>query len=315
MSKNNLDQLMSELTSKVVTLIEQDLEGKWSKPWTTLLAGSRFPVNAVTEKSYRGMNALVGMVEVFDKDYSTQLFATYKQWQSIGGQVQRGQKGTHMVKWKPRYRCHNCERTSDINKCPHDHLVTRYMAGMPFTVFNYDQQQGYEIPVIPKGMDEQYDGTLLRQFIDGTGATITHKVSNDAFYSPMTDEITLPLIEQFDSYQGYQGTLLHELTHWTGHPSRLNRVTPAGFGSTEYAKEELVAELGAVFHAAALRLETEPHIEHRHYLVSWLKILKEEPRALYRAASQAQAALEYTLELTGMEHLTNRTRVQEEATT
>ena len=301
-----LDDLMAELTQRVIDAIENDLTGKWSKPWVTVLAGSQFPVNVTTEKHYKGMNALMGMLEQHEKGYDTSLWATYRQWQSIGGQVQKGQRGTHMVKWTPRYRCHTCDSKKDKNLCPSSHLVQRYMAGRAFSVFNYDQQEGYVHEELELDKPEEDPFKLADRFLTRTGAIIHRKISNDAYFDPINDEITLPLPEQFDTWAAFYGTAFHELTHWTGHKTRLKRLTHAGFGSKEYAEEELVAELGAIFHGSHLGVEIEPHMEHANYLASWLTTLKEHPRVLYRAASQAQAALEYTTELVG-----NMTTIEE----
>lgn len=304
-----IDDLMAKLTQRVIDAIENDLAGKWEKPWVTLLAGSRFPVNVTTEKPYRGMNILMGMLTQIEREYETSLWATYRQWQNIGGQVQKGEKGTQMVKWTPRYNCHTCETRKDKNLCPPSHLVTKYMAGRAFTVFNLAQQEGYIHEELELTTPGENPYMLADRFLTRTGATINKKISNDAYFDVINDEITLPLPEQFDSWAAFYGTAFHELTHWTGHKSRLNRLTAAGFGSKEYAQEELVAELGAVFHGSHLQVEIEPHMEHANYLKSWLTTLKEHPRVLYRAASQAQAALEYTTELVG-----NMTTIQEVTT-
>jgi antirestriction protein ArdC len=153
----------------------------------------------------------------------------------------------------------------------------------------------------------------VEAFIEATGASITHKLSNEAFFSPVTDSITLPLREQFDTVQGYYGTTLHELTHWAGGAPRLDREKGRIFGDNAYAAEELVAELGATFLAAHFGIEVEPHPEHTNYLASWLKALKSDSKALYRAAKAAQDSTTFLLGLAGEEGSEGETENESEA--
>jgi antirestriction protein ArdC len=143
-----------------------------------------------------------------------------------------------------------------------------------FRVFNIDQQEGFEIEIPDLG-DEPTRLKRVEEFIEATGADIRYVAQDSAHFDRNTDQITLPLREQFDDGRAFYGTALHELTHWTG--PRLDRVNGKRFGDDAYAVEELIAELGATFLAAHFKVEVDPHIEHVNYLASWLKVLKNSP--------------------------------------
>lgn len=287
------DELFEALTARIIEAIETDNAGTWTKPWTTVLAGTGVTTNVTTKNAYRGMNALIGMFEVAINDYQSNLWATYRQWQGIDAQVRKGEKGTKMVKWGVTYRCSTCNKKGRTPCGNKEHANERHLWATSFTVFNADQVDGYELPE-PKDLGEAPETVgLIEGFIKATGASITHKLGDRAYFSPVKDEITLPAREQFETPQGYYGTALHELTHWTGHEDRLDREVRNVFGDAKYAAEELVAELGATFLAASFGVEVEPHPEHAAYLASWVRAMKDTPKALYRAAKLAQEATEF----------------------
>ena len=292
------DELFETITARIVEAIETNNAGNWSKPWTTMLAETGIPTNATTKKRYQGMNALIGMVEQAVNGYQSGLWATYRQWASKDAQVRKGEKGVKMVKWGVTYRCSACDykgqRPCSKSK---QHVNDKNIWASSFTVFNADQVDGFEVPK-PKtdGLTEPERMEAVEDFITATGADIVHVAGDRAFYMPSTDRITLPLREQFETPQGFYGTALHELGHWTGAEHRLNRESGKVFGDSRYAWEELVAELTSTFLAAHFGIEVEPHGEHAAYLASWLRTIKGEPRALYRAAKQAQAAMTFLLD-------------------
>ena len=292
------DELFETITGRIIEAIETGNHGKWEKPWTTMLAQTGLPTNATTNKPYNGMNALIGLVEQAVNAYESGLWATYRQWASKGAQVRKGEKGTKMVKWGVTYRCSACDHKGQ-RPCSKSkqHVNDKHVWASSFTVFNADQVDGFEVPKADTdGMTEPERMEAVEAFIAATGANIKHVAGDRAFYTPSADAITLPLREQFETPQGYYGTALHELTHWTGADHRLDRESGRIFGDSRYAWEELVAELGATFLAAHFGIEVEPHDEHAAYLGSWLRTLKDEPRALYRAAKLAQEAVTFLLD-------------------
>jgi len=293
------NELFEAITAKLIKLIEEgEAEGsKWNKPWTSLLAGSGFSFNPVTKKGYSGMNELILMATTAYEGHTANVWATYKQWASIEAQVQKGEKGTKLIKWGVSEKCKTCNIKKARPGCKSGkHIIDRHMWASPFTVFNADQVDGYEV-IPPKKIEDLGNAPEkvkeIEDFITATKAVIKHKAGDSAHYVPATDIITLPLAEQFSTTEGYYSTKLHELTHWTGNESRLDRDIKNTFGSDKYAAEELVAELGSTFLNAHFGTEAVPNEEHAHYLASWLRSFKDNPMALYRAAKQAQAAVDF----------------------
>lgn len=295
------DDLFEQITARVIEAIENGKAGKWEKPWTAAIGASGLGINAQTKAAYQGFNQFVLMVVTADAGYPVNLWATYKQWQALGGQVRKGERGTLLVKWGKTHVCNTCDWKSQKAPCPKDgHARDARIWASAFTVFNAAQQDGYEYEV-PELGDEPERFDHVEEFIVATGAAIRHIAGNRAYYNRLSDDITLPLREQFSTPQGYYGTALHELTHWTGADTRLDRTKGAIFGDSAYAAEELVAELGATFLAARFGVETDPHPEHVAYLDSWLKALKADNRALYKAAKAAQDAVSFLFTQSGVE--------------
>jgi antirestriction protein ArdC len=294
------EDIFQKVTDQIVHTIETGAEGTWTKPWQSVIAGGGIGINAQTRQAYKGMNQLILMVETAGSGYELNVWATYKQWTALGGQVRKGEHGTLLVKWGKTYHCDACSFKGRVPCQIAGHTSQVSMWASPFYVFNVAQQDGvtFELPELG---DEPTRLANVEAFVVGTGAAIFHQAGDEASYSPLTDSITLPLREQFSSPAGYYGTALHELTHWAGGSKRLARTKGVRFGDDEYAAEELVAELGSTFLAATFGIEVEPHADHAAYLASWLKVLKADSRALYRAAKAAQDSVEYLTELAGVE--------------
>lgn len=297
-TRTKTQEIIEGLVDKIVRTMGNGNTGRWEKPWTQVLGAQSMPTNATTHQAYKGFNVLVLWAVGADADYRHQLWATYKQWASVGGQVRKGEHGTQLVKWGVTYTCdgdgHKPHRGG--RHCPTpEHLNRRHMWASTFTVFNIEQQDGVDLPEIkvPETTVERL--AHAEEFVANLGADIREQLSNQAYYRPGEDYVVVPALAQFETQQGYYGTLFHELTHWTGHKSRLDRDASGFFGSGSYATEELVAELGATYLASHFGIEVEPHIQHARYLDSWLQALKEDPMALYRAARDASAAAEYLL--------------------
>ena len=269
-------QLYDDVTAEVVRQIEAGA-GKWRMPWQAI-ADVGEPVNALTGNAYRGGNHLVlGMVAA-SRGWSGH-WATYKQWQQLGAQVQRGEKATHGVKW------------SQVE----DNLTgERRMVPFTFTVFAADQVDGWSAPPpMPRDTPERIEAADA--FLSNLGADVRHG-GNRAAYSPSGDYITLPTTEQFERITDYYATSAHEHAHWTGHPSRLARDLVGRFGSHSYAAEELVAELSAAFSCARLGISAAPRPDHAAYVASWLRVLRADSSAIFIAASKAQAATDFLFE-------------------
>lgn len=293
MAKTTTKEMFEAITARVIDLIENS-EGRWQKPWQTVLGAEGIPTNAVTRKPYQGVNIIVLWATALNAGYEAPLWATYKQWQSIGAQVRKGEKATYGIKWGHSYKCQDCERKG-MAPCPVEgHVSKGHLWASEFAVFNAAQVDGYEVPT-PDLTSAPERLAAVEEFIAALGADIRHVAGDRAYYSIDTDIVVLPLREQFETAPGYYGTLLHELTHWTGHKSRLDREQSNPFGSEKYAGEELIAELGSVFLAAHFGIEAEPHIDHANYLRHWLRVLRSDPMNIYRASKAASKATEYLL--------------------
>jgi antirestriction protein ArdC len=255
--------LYEAVTSQVVAQIEAGA-GQWRMPWHAIAEAGE-AVNALTGAAYRGGNHLVlGMVAV-GNGWSGH-WGTYKQWQQLGAQVRRGERGTHGVKWS----------------VVEDKVIAA------------EQVDGWQAPERePRDTPERL--AEAEAFFSALGADVRHG-GNRAAYSPSGDYIVLPEVDQFDNIAAYYGTSAHEHAHWSGHPSRLDRNLSGRFGSDAYAAEELVAELSAAFTCAHLGISAVPRPDHAAYLSSWLRVLRADSSALFHAASKAQAATDFLLE-------------------
>lgn len=295
-----LDELMAQVVDRLAEAIET--AGDWHKPWQALATGTHR--NVETDRAYTGINSLILWVEEMLGGLADPRWGTYKTWQRVGAQVQGGQRGTRLVFWASRYHCGDCDATfgedhdaavEHRNQRKHEvynHPVLRW-----FTVFNaaqVDDAPPYEVEAVP---DLEVQHAVAARFVEATGVVVKDHPTRAFFRHSDPEAINVPKLGQFDSEPAYWGTVFHELTHWSGHESRLARQGRNAYGSEDYALEELVAELGSAFLSTHLRVVTEPHPESAAYLRSWLAAVKEKPSALYHASKAATEAVRYLSDL------------------
>lgn len=280
--------LYDEVTSRIVGELEAG-RLPWVKPWGKVGGtGPGLPRNAATGRTYSGVNILLLWGSVIEHGYATQGWLTFRQAQKAGGQVRRGERGTTVVfadKFTPKAEQERAAREGDApGAVP---FLKR------FTVFNVDQCEGLEaLAADPAPLPERQIIPHVEALIAATRADFRIG-GHEAYYAPALDYVRVPPQPAFRQQIDYYRTALHELSHWTGHPSRLNRDQSGRFGSKPYGFEELVAELSAAFACAALGVV--PTVRHADYLGAWLAILKEDNRAIFRAASKASKAADYLL--------------------
>ena len=281
-SKDRFD-LYRTITNKIVAAIETGA-GTFVMPWHVGTANGR-PTNALTGHRYRGVNVVALWAEAVMSGYGTGWWASYRQWERLGAQVRRGEHGTVIV----FYNRLNTAPTNELDESGRFRLVARASR-----VFNLDQVDGWQPPgPAPVPMVEAL--IEVEAFITATRAVVVHGGPR-ACYRRDYDRIELPARDRFrgsptsSASEAYYSTLLHELTHWTGAPHRLNRTFGARFGDNDYAFEELVAELGAAFLCADLRIANEPRPDHAAYVSSWLEVLNGDRRAVFTAAAKANEA-------------------------
>lgn len=280
------------LTDKILASLESC--GDWERPWA-LLGGTSMPRNEVTGSTYRGTNIIMCWLSAQESGYTQQRWATFQQWRSKGAMVRKGEKGTPIVFFSRLER----EHESDSGETT---VQTIPYARLSF-LFNIDQVDGYTPPEAEQAdsiepADRIEPAERADQVIAASGAIIRHG-GDRACYIPSIDEIRMPERSMFSgtetstATESYYSTLLHELTHWTG--PRLQREFGKRFGDDAYAAEELVAELGAAFLCAELGIAPVPRVDHAAYLKQWLKVLRNDKRAFFTAASAASAAAEFIL--------------------
>jgi antirestriction protein ArdC len=275
-------QLYADVTAQVVRQIEQGA-GEWQMPWRSLaIAG--VPVNATTGNAYKGGNNVWLGMTAAGRDWS-RYWATYKQWQSVGAQVRKGERGSYGV----HYGTVGGTVTDDDG----NELVSTAKRLVPhvFVVFNADQVDGWQAPA-RRAIDTPERIDHAETFFASLGADVRHGGSR-AYYAAVGDFIGLPPLEAFRDAVSYYATSAHEHAHWTGHASRLGRDLHNRFGEDAYAAEELVAELSSAFTCAHLGISTTPRPDHAAYLASWLRVLRADPSALFTAATKAQAATDW----------------------
>jgi len=278
-------------------LIEQLKAGTapWQKPWEPGEPNAYFPMNPTTGKRYKGINA----IHLMAQGRSDARWMTYKQAAAVGAQVRKGEKGTPVQYWKFSEEQDKLDDKGrpvlDAKRQPVKETVMLERPRVFFaTVFNGEQIDG--LPVLQK--KEQIWNTVERAeyILKSSGATITHAPGDRAFYRHSTDSITLPERGQFPSSDRYYATALHELSHWTGHESRLHRDLMHPFGSEGYAKEELRAEIASMIFGDELGIGHDPS-QHAAYVGSWIKALQDDPLEIFRAAADAEKIQGYMLGL------------------
>jgi antirestriction protein ArdC len=266
------------VTESIIKQLESGV-APWRKPWRT-----EMPANLVSKKQYRGINIFL----LASQGYGSRYRITFRQAQALGGSVKKGEHGSKVVFWKiDEYRKENKVTGETENR---KSVLLRY-----YTVFNLEQCEGIKSPdtvrVIPP--IEQCE-TIVNSMPNRPG----FEQDSRAFYRPSTDTVGMPARSAFDSAEKYYSTFFHELSHSTGHPSRVGRegiMEHNPFGSEDYSKEELVAEMGAAMLCGVAGIESRTLDNSASYLQSWINRLRSDSRLIVSAASQAQKAADYIL--------------------
>lgn len=282
--------LYDEVTARIIAELEAG-RTPWVQPWGTpdAKAGLGLPKNALTGRAYSGVNILILWHHVVRAGFATQTWLTFRQAQEMGGHVMQGERGVtacHAATFIPKAERERAAKDGDdAERVP---FLKR------FTLFNVEQCEG-----LP---EDAYEGATplpedeivphAEHLIEATGADF-RVGGTKAFYVPSQDFIRVPPQPAFFEQVNYYRTCFHELGHWTGHDSRCARDLSHSFGSKPYAREELVAELASAFICASLGIT--PTVRHTDYIGSWLEVLKEDNRAIFRAASQASKAADFIL--------------------
>lgn len=278
----------ARVTERIIADLEKGVR-TWMKPWAAEHAAGRItrPLRH-NGMPYRGMNILLLWGEAVAKGYAAPIWMTFKQALEFEAHVRKGEHGSLVVYANSVTRTETNDAGEDVER------EIPFMKG--YTVFNVEQIEGlpahyYAQPENPLPISERIEA--VDGFIKATGAAIHHG-GNRAYYAPAPDRIQMPPFEAFKDKESYYATVLHESCHWTKHESRLDRdLGRQRFGDAGYAREELVAELGAAFLCADLGITPEVREDHADYIASWLNVLKEDKRAIFSAAAHAQRAADF----------------------
>lgn len=271
--------IYQQVTDRIVAELESGA-APWVKPWK---ADSTADKSIVSGKAYQGVNRMLLGMSSMAQGFSSPFWATFKQWSERGASVKKGSKGTQIIFYSPISKTVKDQVTGEEEEASYAVLKTFY-------VFNSEQVEGAEVPTIDAPAEPFATHDRAESFIVGTGARISHG-GDAAFYAPGPDRIQLPHKAAFADPASYYATAFHELAHWTGNESRLDRTLKGRFGDPRYAFEELVAELSAAFLCQDHGIAGE--LRHAGYIGSWLKACREDKRAIFRAAALAQKASDF----------------------
>lgn len=289
MTRNEKTDVYTKVTDRIIADLEKGVR-PWMKPWSSDNTQGRITLplrhNGIP---YRGINILMLWGAAVECGYGSPTWMSYRQAQELGGQVRKGERGSLSV------YANTLNKTETNEEGEEEERSIPYMKG--YTVFNVEQIDG--LPSRYYAQPEPITFPIAQRieqadrFFAATGATIRHG-GNSAYYSPQSDHIQMPPFEAFRDAESHAATFAHELTHWTKHPTRLNRdLGRKTWGDEGYAREELVAEMGAAFLCVDLCITPEVREDHAAYIAHWLKVLKNDKRAIFSAAAQAQKAVDY----------------------
>lgn len=269
--------IYGEITNRIIAEMEQG-EIPWRKPWMA----SGLAISHTTGKPYSLLNQmLLGRAGEY---------LTFKQVHAEGGYVRKGERAKMVVFWKWLEK--EDEETGEVSQIP----FLKY-----YNVFHIDQCEGItakHVTSMPDVVEADAEAeTIIADYVKREGVTIENQEGNNAYYQPLTDRIVLPLMKQFKETAEYYSTAFHEMVHSTGHEKRLNRLdAPAHFGSEDYSKEELIAEIGAAALVNHCKLETSQSFRNNSaYIQNWLSVLKNDKRFIVSAAGKAEKAVNYIL--------------------
>jgi antirestriction protein ArdC len=290
-----IETLYAGVTDRIISELEAG-RLPWVQPWDSSITVAALPCNASSGRHYSGINILILWHALFERGFSVQRWLTFRQAQALGGNVCKGERGTTVCyadRFTPKGKDMPQGDSERAGPGDADHRQIAFLKR--FTVFNVDQCEGLPEALYAQdsiGLGERETIPQAEALSAATGADIRTGAPH-ACYIPSQDRIEVPLQQAYPEKINWYRTVLHELGHWTGHNSRLDRDQSGGFKSASYAREELVAELCSAFTCAALGIV--PTVRHADYIGAWLEVLKADNRAIFRAASQASKAADHLL--------------------
>lgn len=277
-----MSKAYAEITARIREQMAE-LGSDWTKQWSA----ASWPQNGVSERHYSGINVILLSLTAWDRGYKSGRWITFRQAKAAGGHVRKGERGTKVI-YVGKHKVED-QNTGDEREI---------VFAKSYAVFNLEQCDGLEdLREVPQTSIDFAPFGPAEDVLDNCGARIEYQ-GGQAFYAPSRDIVVLPPRGTFHSSEGFYSVAFHELGHWTGHATRLDRdkAMAARFRSREYAFEELVAELTAAFLCQRTGVSIEPREDHAKYLNGWIKLLDDEPSAIVRAASLAGKAADFIID-------------------
>lgn len=276
-----------EVTNKVIKMIETGT-APWQQPWDARKAGITRPRN-ISGRPYHGMNSLYLWYTSIERGYNDPRWLTFKQINELGARVKKGEKSVTVEYWQWTKK--------DIDKETGEEIIVALDKPKRFTANVFNAMQTTGLPKLKIEPPKFSPHERAENIIKAAGVEIVESIDGTAYYSRKLDHIAIPAKNTFKSQDGYYSTVLHEVAHSTGHPSRLNRFVPGmTFGSPSYAKEELRAELASTFLCNELGITQHVDEQHAAYVGHWVKVLKEDYNEIFRASADADKICNYLYE-------------------
>lgn len=290
--------IYTSVTAQLIAAIEAG-SADWRMPWHHTGTPVMRPTS-VAGRRYTGINRLVLWATADALGYASGTWATFQQWKSAGGQVRKGQTGTHVILWKKVERADGQHGEDEGRE---GEGRARFFA-RGFCVFNRDQVDGIDPDQVTEVPPIEASIASALALLEGVGVPVDYGL-HDAHYRPDLDKVFMPQRTAFDSDLDLVSTLAHEIAHSTGHSARLARETLKDYHKAHAtrAREELVAEICAAMLMADLGLACAPRPDHAAYLTSWLTVLRNDPRAIFTAAAAAQAAADWIHQTTSSQNV------------
>lgn len=309
----NTNKIYERITATIIEMLEEHKNNNFSESWYSL-TGEVFARNIVTNHTYNGINQLLLGYLKRKRNYSVNRWLTFKQIEKYNAKILKGSKSAMVVYTSVLYL--DEETGANITRKVEEllrkrqsieHLNFKKLGYLKdYRVFNVCCVEGlpsefYEQAELDRLTEIERDERAER-LINGTGANINFEAQNEAYYKPSEDKIYLPLPKQFVSKEAFYNVVYHEIGHWTGAESRLNRPIKNKFGTKEYAFEELIAEINSAFIMAFLGYESRI-TDNVGYIENWLTLMKDDKKFVISAASQAQAASDYILQTANIKEI------------
>lgn len=279
--------MYEEITERIIDSLEAG-GIPWVRPWGSVQYGQHR--NVITDRPYSGINIILLNLVAIERGYDDPRWITFKNAGQLGGHVRKGEKGVGIVFWRIK-----TTGQSDDNGSDDDRNAIPLMR--MFTVFNIQQCNGLELS--PLEVTAGNPGAENPDAEKILGLADLRNGGNEAYYSKTSDFIVMPDRETFENLDFYYSTFYHEIVHWSGHPSRLDRKFGNRFGDQHYAFEELVAEIGSAYLGSATGIPFE-NMRHHEYVHSWLQIFSIDTKAIFAAAAKAQVAADFVLFKSGL---------------